>query len=78
MKIEYYASSANMGDTPEHECERFRIWAEEELQKEFPEYDVDVINEDRLSNCWTDDIDREEEIENFCSYLWDSCPWDFE
>lgn len=75
--IIYYASDENMGDTPSEDCAKFRAWADAQLKAEYPHYDIDVRDEQSTVTAWTDDIDREDEISDYCSRLWDNCPWNF-
>lgn len=78
LQITYYAADVNMGDTPAKECDQFRVWAKQQLESEFPGHDITVSEDNSLNTCNTDDIDNEEQIADFCSRLWDRCPWDFE
>ena len=78
MYITYYAADENMGDTSAKACDQFRAWAFDQLTEEYPEHIINVCTELSLVTAKTDDFDREEEIQDFCSRLWDSCPWDWE
>ena len=73
--IIYYANNDTMGDCTDQECDHFRSWAMNTLEKEFPGYSVEVSDEQSLSTVWTDDDEREDDIEVFCSRLWDDYPW---
>ena len=77
MNITYYASNDSMGDTSERDCELFRAWAAKEIKAEYPEHNVTVSGEQSLVTAETDDDRNEDEIIDFCSRLWDSCPWDW-
>ncbi|QZO12607.1 hypothetical protein [Pseudoalteromonas piscicida] len=75
--ITYYASSETMGDTPEEHCEAFREWALKELEKEYPDYEVEVSSENSIKTFSTSDMENEQDIDGFVRNLWDKCPWDF-
>lgn len=75
MIINYSTDNNSMGDTSDQNCDKFREWAKEELEREYPDYDITVSDEQK--NLYTDDIDNEDEIIDFCSRLWDNCPWDW-
>jgi len=77
MEITYYADNNSMGDTSATDCDKFREWAQDELEKEYPNHDIAVTDEQSLQTAYTDDLDNEEEIKDFCSRLWDNCPWDW-
>lgn len=77
MKIKYYAEDSSMGDTSGKNCKLYREWALSVIQENFPDYDVEVLNEPSTVQTWTNDHEKEEEIADFCHRLWDSCPWDF-
>ncbi len=76
MEIIYYADNGSMGDTSATDCDKFREWAQTELEAKFPNHDITVTDEQTLQTAYTDDIDNEEDIKEFCSSLWDNCPWD--
>jgi len=76
-KIEYYAANSTMGDTSDEDCEKYRQWATEQIKNEYPGHNVNVINQESLVNSWTNDEEKKEEIIDFCSRLWDRCPWDW-
>ena len=76
-KIRYYADDSTMGDTTSEHCGLYREWALSQIEAEFPDHDVEVLNEPSTQNCWTNDYDNEEEIRDFCNRLWESCDWDF-
>jgi len=76
MEITYYADNNSMGDTLATDCDKFREWAQDELEKKYPDHDVTVTDEQSLQTVYTDDPD-EEKIKDFCSRLWDNCPWDW-
>ena len=77
-KITYYAANDTMGDTSDRDCNAYRAWALEELRNEYPEHDVSVESEPSLQQVRTDDDERSEEIAEFCSRLWDRCPWNWQ
>jgi len=77
MIIEYYASNDTMGDTTPENCDKFRKWAQNEIQSAYPDYDVVTLDTPSLETAYTDDNDNESEIVEFCSQIWDSCPWDW-
>ena len=75
--IIYYAANSNMGETSEVNAEMFREWAEKQIQNEYPEHEISVVNEISLNQVWTDDEENREEIAEFVSSLWDNAPWDW-
>ena len=75
MEIIYYADNGSMGDTGAQDCEKFRNWALAELQSEYPGYDITVSEDQSMQTAYTDDVDNEESIIDFCSRLWDRCQW---
>lgn len=75
--ITYHAATSTMGDTTEFQATNFREWAKEQLTAKFPAYDIDVSSEESLVTAYTDDEDARDEIIDYCSRLWDSCPWDW-
>lgn len=77
MEITYYADDCSMGNTSSTDCDKFREWAEKELEKEYPEYEITVTDEENLQTSWTDNLEDEEGINDFCSRLWDNCPWNW-
>lgn len=77
MKIIYYASDDTMGDTSPDNCEHFRKWAENEIYSKFPNHDVYVSGDPSLQTAYTDDIENEDAIFDFCGRLWDACTWDW-
>ena len=74
--ITYYASDLSMGDTSRENCQKFREWAKRELEREYPDYRVNVVSEARFE-ARTTDKDKAEEIQHFCARLWDRCTWDW-
>lgn len=77
MEIIYYAADGSMGDTSPEDCEKFREWAQRELRERYPSMEITVTDKPSSMPVTTDDLENEEEIIDFCSRLWDSCPWDF-
>ena len=75
MQITYFASDDTMGDTSPEDCAAYRRWAQAELEAAYPEATVEVTAETAVRGAWTDAIEREEEIEEFCARLWERCPW---
>ena len=78
--ITYHASSQNMGDTDEKNCEKFREWANGEIEKNFPGYEVGVLNEQATRQTYVeldsiDEAENEDRIVDFCARLLDSYPW---
>lgn len=78
MKITYFADNGSMGDNSDADCDKFREWAEEQLQAAYPEHKIEVSDKPSLRQFSTNDYEREEEIGEFCSRLWERCPWDWE
>lgn len=79
-KITYYASNDTMGDTSGENCELFREWAAKQLEAKYPEYKIVVLDENTTGSSsavyGVEDYEKISEITDFCSRLWDSCPWD--
>jgi len=75
--ITYYADNGSMGDTSEHDCDKYREWAQRELERKYPSHKIEVTQEQATVTARTDDLENEEEILDFCARLWDSCPWDW-
>jgi len=81
MEITYYANIDSMGDTSEAQAEKFREWARAEIARAYPDADVNVTDEQSLQTASVycgDDYEQEEEALDFCSRLWDRCPWDWD
>ena len=82
MKITYYASNTSMGDTPDDDCNKYRAWAAEQLQAEFPDAEIEVLDKDSLYTFVSIDGDDPDgaiynQVMDIVPYLWDKCPWDF-
>lgn len=80
LEITYYAENGSMGDTSATDCDAFRAWAKSELENEYPEASVEVSDDMSSVECHVkgaESREQEEEIADFCSRLWDRCPWDF-
>ncbi len=78
MRIQYYAASSTMGDTPESDCNAYREWAKLQIEEEYKGAHVEVLNEENLNvSAWTDEDDQQEGVNEFHHRLWDRCPWDF-
>lgn len=75
--ITYFADNNSMGDTSAEDCNAYRAWAKAQLAAEYPTYNVAVSDKPSLNTVTTDDDYRRDEIEQFCSNLWDRCPWDW-
>lgn len=75
--ITYYADNGSMGDTSDQHCDKYREWAEQELKREYPTHVIEVTQEQATVTAYTDDLDNEKEIIDFCSRLWDNCSWDW-
>lgn len=73
--IEYRAATCNMGESTEQDGENFRAWAAEMIANEYPDAEVEVLDEDRQTVVTADDYDDENEALEFCASLWDLCPW---
>jgi hypothetical protein len=78
MKIQYYAASSTMGDTPESDCNAYRDWAKAEIEAAYKDAQVEVLNEENLDvSARTDEDEQQEEVNEFCYRLWDRCPWNW-
>ena len=76
--IKYYADNSSMGDTSDADCDAFRVWAMVQIRVTYPEHKVSVHAVPSLNVCSTNDEERECDIMDFCSRLWDRCPWDWQ
>lgn len=78
-KIIYYAPTANMGETSETDAEKYREWAQKELQTKFPDFGIEVSDQENIQSFWTniDDVQMNDIIEMAIHNLWNYCPWDF-
>ena len=80
--ITYRASTYTMGDTSPFQADKFREWAQAQLEARFPDEDIEVLDEIG-SQCVTnygysqETADLHDEIVDFCAELWDKCPWDW-
>jgi hypothetical protein len=77
MDIEYFAADQNMGDTSADDCSAFRQWAREQLEEEYPAHDIRISTAQSLDQRITNNEENRDEIVDFCSRLWDNCPWDW-
>ena len=78
MKVQYYAASSTMGDISDSDYEAYCKWAKVQIEEKYKNAQVEVLNEDNLNiSAWTADYSQQEEVNKFCNYLWDRCPWDF-
>ena len=69
--IIYYASNDSMGDDMiDQDCADYRSWAESEITSRYPDHDVSVSAKTSHETVYTDDYEREDEINLFCSELW--------
>lgn len=77
MEIIYYAYTGNMGDTPEDWADAYRKWAKSQIEQEYPDAEVDVLNEDSVNQVYVnaESYQEEDEITDFVSRLWDNCSW---
>lgn len=78
MYITYYADNSTMGDNSARDCAKYRDWAWDQLEAQYPAHDITVANQTSLHQVSTNDDDHRDEIEDFVSRLWDRCPWDWE
>lgn len=78
LTITYFAADETMGDTPSAACEQYRTWAYHALKDAYPLHRIYVMNTPSLTTCTTNDEDHRDAIVDFCAYLWDRCPWDWE
>lgn len=77
FSITYYADDTTMGSTGEDDCELYRSWAQAELEAEYPDHIIEVVERPSPHTSETDDENRRDEIIDFCGRLWDRCPWDW-
>ena len=85
MNITYHADDTSLGDTSSADCANFRAWARDQIADKFPDHYAEVDGRDHYSEVTFSEVraDEEEEeeqneIAEFCSNLWESCPWDGE
>ena len=72
-----YAANDTMGANTDRDCELFRSWAKSQIKTAYPDYNVDVLDEDSLVGCYTSDEENRDEICDFVQMLWNRCDWDF-
>lgn len=79
QKIIYYAPTANMGETSESNAEKYRGWALGELQKKYPDFEIEVSDSESTDSFWTnvDECQKIDRIRETIHNLWDYCPWDW-
>ena len=76
MKITYFASIENMGDNvTDADADGYRNWAFDQLSAEYPDAEIEVSDEQNLKSFSCDDDSLEDQVGEFCSRLWDRCPW---
>ncbi len=76
MKITYFAPIGSMGDNvTEADADGYRDWALSELTKKFPDAEIEVLDDQSIKSVHCTDENCQEEVEFFCHYLWDRCPW---
>ena len=75
--IEYLACNQDMGDLTDKECDLYRAWALRQIESRYPTHIVSVTDRTGIVSTITDDEENREDIVDFCSRLWDACPWDF-
>ena len=76
--IRYSANINDMGETNNEEYEYFVGWAKDQITDRYPEHCLEIETGLMAATAETDDMDNEEEIIDFCSHLWDSCPWNMD
>jgi hypothetical protein len=80
-KITIPCTDDTMGDTSPSDCNAYREWFAEQLQAEYPDAEIEVIDRDGSIEVETDDgADDQpliEELHAFSNYCWDRCKWDF-
>lgn len=81
-KIIYSAATYNMGEATERDGDNYRAWAFDMLADEYPDAEIEVVNEEMLhSKIWSDNENiaeaekEEEQVREFLKSLWDKCPW---
>lgn len=74
LKITYYAATETMGDVDEQYGEQCRSWMADELKKQFPTADVEVLDEESAQTfaISSDDIAEEESATLVCEHLFDN------
>ena len=70
-EIIYYAADETMGDMSHEECNGFRSWALGQLLEEYPTHQITVSGSPSLVTVYTDDEALRDEIQDYCSRLWD-------
>ena len=84
ISIFYHASTRYMGNCSEQDASDYRSWAHNEIQLEYPDAKVGVLDQDGSSRVFAyamavdgieyEDDDTEESILTFLCQLWDRCP----
>lgn len=78
----YRAATVNMGDCTDQDAENYRKWAMADLELEYPDASIAVLNSESSSTCASDledthDAEQEEYMcLSFMADLWDRCPWE--
>lgn len=70
--IRFYTHISKFGDCPMMTISRFQKFVIQELSNRYPDHEIIMNDENNLNTCYTDDYANSEEIEIFCSQLWDS------
>lgn len=84
-RIEYVAADGSMGECSPEECDRFRDWAQKEIERDWSIYDVSVVNDEiRVSRVVPYDGSTKEDQEkvaveadyilDYLCRLWDRYP----
>ena len=78
----YRAATVNMGDCTDQDAENYRKLALADLELEYPDASIAVLNSESSSTC-TSDLEDTHEAEqeeymclSFMADLWDRCPWE--
>ena len=81
--IGYRAATVNMGaDVTDQDGDNYREWAMADLELEYPDASIAVLNSESSSTCASDledthDAEQEEYVcLSFMADLWDRCPWE--
>ncbi len=75
--IKYTVTSATMGDATDEDANKYAAALQAKLEATYPEHDIEVIVNNRISSSQCDSSDDlgDYEVERVAQNLWDSGDW---
>ena len=71
-----------MGEATEQDGDNYRAWAENAIRAQYPDAEIEVLDEDRNTEvdisggrCDYESEHEWTECQEFLAGLWDACPW---